>query len=133
MIKLTVGVVRAMIRHAEEAETEEACGLVAAAGGNKLRYLPVRNVAAVPAKRYEMDPKEQIAAFRAMRQRGETLLAIFHSHPNSPALPSVVDLAEAAYPEAIYLIASSTEGGGPGLRAFRIRGGRYEEEELVIT
>lgn len=133
MIKLTGSVVRAMIRHAEEAETEEACGLVAAAGRNKLRYLPVRNVAAVPTKRYEMDPKEQIAAFRAMRQRGETLLAIFHSHPNSPALPSAVDMAEAAYPEAIYLIASSTEGKGPRLRAFRIRGGRYEEEELVIT
>ena len=84
-------------------------------------FYPVANVATEPACRYEMDPAQQIAALRAMRMRGEQLLAIMHSHPASAALPSATDIAEANYPDAIYLIISLQDTDKPDLRGFLLR------------
>jgi proteasome lid subunit RPN8/RPN11 len=55
-----------------------------------------------------------------MDQRGEELIAIYHSHPASQAYPSPTDRSEAHYPEAIYILVS-LRSSSPEVRAFRIR------------
>ncbi|WP_306304449.1 M67 family metallopeptidase [Methylogaea oryzae] len=94
---------------------------------------PVANAAGDPATRFQLDPQGQIAAMRAMREKGEALFAIFHSHPTAPALPSAEDAAQAAYPEALYLIISLNTKGVLELRGFRLQGQGFGEVELLLA
>jgi proteasome lid subunit RPN8/RPN11 len=60
------------------------------------------------------------AAQRKMRERGEELLAIYHSHPRSDdPKPSATDVRLAYYPSAVYFIVG-LGGAQPRLAAFRI-------------
>ncbi len=125
-------VVTRILDHAQRHPDEEVCGLVSARDGRPLRVYPVPNVASRRTERFEMDPGAQIAALRCMRGRGEELFAIYHSHPHGPARPSAIDLAEAAYPEALYLIVSLDTRGVLDLRGFRIRDGQARELHLEL-
>jgi proteasome lid subunit RPN8/RPN11 len=77
-----------------------------------------------------MDPAELIAALRSLRESGDELAAIYHSHPRGPAEPSGRDIREAHYPDAAYLIVSLEHAETPVTRAFRIIDGRSYEIEL---
>jgi proteasome lid subunit RPN8/RPN11 len=84
----------------------------------------LRNIARDTRVEYEAAPEGLFAAQRAMRERGENLIAIYHSHPRAvKPVPSNTDVERAFYPSAIYFII----GLGAGdciLRAFRL----YEAE-----
>jgi len=68
-----------------------------------------------------------------MRERGEELFAIFHSHPAAPAEPSALDMAQAGYPDALYLIVSLGTCGVLELRGFRIEAsGGFAEVPLQL-
>lgn len=69
--------------------------------------------------RYLISPREQLRAFREMDDRGEELVAIYHSHPASQPYPSPTDRAEAHYPEAVYVLVS-LRTSAPEVRAYRI-------------
>ena len=56
-------------------------------------------------------------------------LAIYHSHPAGPPIPSQTDIAEAFYPDSVYIIISLAHKP-PSVRAFRIAGGVVTEVEL---
>ena len=94
----------------------------------------MRNVAADPVSTYEAAPEDLFAAQRQMRERGEELLAIYHSHPrSSDPKPSETDLRLAYYPSAVYFIVGLGDKE-PCLRAFRIseREGCWEQVEFKI-
>ena len=55
------------------------------------------------AVRYRIDPAEQLAGLQPDRRSGLELVGIYHSHPNGPD-GLATDIAEAYYPEAVYLI-----------------------------
>jgi proteasome lid subunit RPN8/RPN11 len=99
----------------------EICGLIGARAGRAVSHYPIRNGAADARRRYAMDPAAQIAAFKLMRARGETLAAIYHSHPDGAPIPSPRDAREWTYPEALCLIVGLA-GGTPELRAWRWTG-----------
>jgi proteasome lid subunit RPN8/RPN11 len=124
--------VNQMLHLAQVAAEAEVCGLIAAKSGKPVRCYPIRNAADSPASRFLLDPKEQIEAMREMRQRGEELFAIFHSHPRTPAAPSPRDLAEASYPEALQLIVSLGTCGVLELRGYRIDPARGEAAEVPL-
>ncbi len=111
----------------------EVCGLVGWRAGAEPTFYPVANVAEAPGRLFRMDPREQIAAMKAMRERGERLFAIYHSHPQGPARPSATDLAEAAYPEALYLICALGTEGVLELAAYRLRDGAAQAVPLTIA
>lgn len=106
----------------------EVCGLVGARDGSPCSLYPVANIAADPARAFEMDPQGQIDAMKAMRERGESLWAIYHSHPAAPPEPSARDLDELGYPDALYLIISLNIKGVLEMRAWRMTGDRGMEE-----
>ena len=131
-IKLPRPLVRQLLSEAQHSPSAEVCGLISARDGEPFRVYPVPNVSQTPARFFTMDPKSQIHAMRSMRDAGEELFAIYHSHPDGPATPSAEDLAQAAYPGALYLIISLQPKHAPTLRAFWLRGGQAEPVELVM-
>ncbi|CAI8785680.1 MULTISPECIES: M67 family metallopeptidase [Methylococcus] len=123
-----------ILRLAQASPEREVCGLVGATAGRRMRCYPVPNVAERPECRFLLDPKGQIDALRAMRERGEELFAIFHSHPTAAAIPSPADLEFAAYPEALHLIVSLGTKGVLEMRGFRIgSSSRPREVELLLA
>jgi len=62
-------------------------------------------------------------------------VAIFHSHIQSPAVPSPTDRRQARYPDAFYLLATLLDPDVvpmQALRAWRIRNGDATEVPLRI-
>ena len=121
----------AMLRHAQTSPASEICGLIGARETLPNRVYPVANVADEPGRLFQMDPRGQIDAMRTMRECGESLYAIYHSHPHSPPAPSEIDLNEAGYPDALYLIISLDTKGVLEMRGWRLAPHLQEVELLV--
>jgi len=123
-----------IFEHAREAAPHECCGLIGGTAARSVATYRLRNVAIDPFTTYEAAPEDLFAAQRTMRERGEQLLAIYHSHPraNDPT-PSATDVRLAYYPSAVYFIVG-LGSEQPSLRAFRIseREGSWETAEYEI-
>lgn len=115
------GVLREMLDASIAAYPAEACGLLGGTGGIASSHYGVQNVADRPTERFEMDFADQLQAFRMIEQRGEELIAIYHSHPTTAATPSTADLQRIAYPKAFYVIVGLA-GSTPQVRAYRVDG-----------
>jgi [CysO sulfur-carrier protein]-S-L-cysteine hydrolase len=94
--------------------------------GVPARVIRCANASASPTNRYTIDPRDLIRAFREIDDRGEELVAIYHSHPQSPALPSPTDRADSEddrglprYPGVVYVLVTLM-AEPPEIRAFRI-------------
>jgi proteasome lid subunit RPN8/RPN11 len=122
--------VNQVLTHAQQHEHSESCGLISADNGSPVHYYAVKNIAADPSTRFEMEPKQQINAMKHMREHHEELFAIVHSHPASPPLPSATDLQEAGYPEAYYIIVSLNTRGVLEMRGFKKTDGDMQPVEL---
>jgi proteasome lid subunit RPN8/RPN11 len=110
---------------------QEACGLLAGAGGEVQHLYLITNAEHSPT-RYRMDSAELLNALNEMDERGWELISIFHSHPAGPPVPSPTDIAEAYYPDSAYLICSPAASGQWQGRAFEIRNGQAREIGLEI-
>jgi len=128
--------IQEIIAYAREASPHECCGLIGGkADGAAQTIYRTRNVAADPLVAYEAAPEDLFTAQRAMRQRGEQLLAIYHSHPrSSDPQPSATDVRLAYYPSAVYLIVGLGREE-PCMRAFQIseREGCWQPAEFIIV
>ena len=135
MITVTLPQLEKILAHAKESDPAECCGLIGGAASRVTSIYPLHNVAVDTNVSYEAAPEDLFAAQRQMRERGEELLAIYHSHPRStePA-PSETDVRLAYYPQAVYFIVGLA-GQQPVIRAFRIsdREEHWEEVEYVIA
>jgi [CysO sulfur-carrier protein]-S-L-cysteine hydrolase len=123
-----------LYEHARAARPAECCGLLGGRWPSAASIYRLRNVAPDPSVAYEADPEELFDAQRRMRAAGESLIAIYHSHPRaSDPVPSPADVKLAFYPAAVYLIIGFGREDAPVMRAFRIfeREGRWERAALV--
>jgi proteasome lid subunit RPN8/RPN11 len=124
-----------MSAHAREVSPAECCGLIGGVGDERAQSVyRLRNVAADTLVAYEAAAEDLFAAQKRMRERGEQLLGIYHSHPRSPdPVPSVTDVRLAYYPSAIYFIIGLS-GREATLRAFRIAesAGRWEHVDYRV-
>lgn len=128
--------------HAKTDAPNECCGLLAGKDGiateiYKISNLPSDDPSIIDLKvpenrelRYVMAPKEQISAFKQMRERGTELMAIYHSHTHSEAYPSATDVRLAFYPDVQYLIISLEDKNKPHMRGFRIVDENINEEDI---
>lgn len=121
-----------LLTQAQQQPEAEACGLVSARDGSPCRIYPITNVAEDTQQRFELDPAKQIQAMKTMREQGEELFAIYHSHPHAPAEPSATDIQQSSYPDALYLIISLNTKGVLEMRGFFLRNGSVEGVELAI-
>ena len=135
MITLTREQVEEMLGHAREASPVECCGLVGGQCGMARTVYRLRNVAPNPLVNYEAAPEDLFAAQRVMRERGEKLLGIYHSHPrSSEPVPSETDVRLAYYPSAIYFIIGLGAGASI-LRAFTLseRDASWRQVEYAVA
>jgi proteasome lid subunit RPN8/RPN11 len=115
-----------ILDHCKMAFPNEACGILAGKGEQVSRVYAMTNIEPSPVS-YFMDPGEQFRVQKEMRERGEGMIAIFHSHPQSPAYPSAKDVKLAFYDDAIYMIVGLSGSGADEIRAFNIREGNVTE------
>ena len=75
------------------------------------------------------------SARRAARQQGLEVLGFYHSHPHSAPEPSSTDLAEASYPDRVYLIVSvrETRAHAADARLFRLLPNGFVNLPLVVV
>ena len=88
-----------MLAHARAELPNEACGLLSGslADGAATAFHPARNAEASPL-RYSVHPDDLVRIVFAIEDGGDDLVAIFHSHTRSPAIPSATDRRAAMYP-----------------------------------
>ncbi len=95
----------AMVDHCEREAPLECCGLLGGVFPLVSSIHPLRNTDASET-RYNADPQDLIRAVVALRARGAEILAIYHSHPRWPAIPSKTDLRENHYGHVPRIIVS---------------------------
>ena len=116
-----------MVAHVLSNPMREMCGLLAGRDGVVDRVWPVPNALHSPAT-YRMDGPEFAAAMIGCEFEP---LGIFHSHPTGPPVPSPTDIAEAAYPDSMYVVIS-LQTLPPSVRAFTIVEGQVTEVQIDI-
>ncbi len=108
----------------------EACGYLAGTGGLVERHFPMANTDK-SEYHFTLDPEEQFKVFNETRKMGFEILAVYHTHPASPARPSEEDLKLAYDPDMVYMIISLLEKECE-VKAFKIRNGKAYEEVVAV-
>ena len=119
-----------IVDHAMRDAPRECCGIIAGRDGTPIQLYETRNIAA-GNRLYEIDPAQLIELeFREFPAQELELVAIYHSHPESPAYPSATDVELAFWPDAVFLICSLADRDRPAVRGFRIQNGSIHEVTL---
>jgi proteasome lid subunit RPN8/RPN11 len=134
-----------IFEHLQSAYPNEGGGfLLGSADGETIRIVdivPVANTFAAEEQyhRYAMTPLDWARLEDEADSRGLTLVGYFHSHPDSPAIPSVYD-RDHALPNFTYIItqvnasADHSTGEAVDMRVWRLRPARdaFDPNTLVI-
>jgi [CysO sulfur-carrier protein]-S-L-cysteine hydrolase len=134
-VTLSVDLVQAIVEHARADYPNEACGVIVgdrapADGGVALRWVPMRNEYASPL-RYRINAEDLYPVLVEVDDADDKAFwAIVHSHVRSAAYPSPTDVAQAVFPDALYVLVS-LEADEPALGAFRIVDGTIFPVELL--
>jgi proteasome lid subunit RPN8/RPN11 len=122
-------------RHAQETFPEECCGVIFSARGadcvlrlkniqNKLHALDPQTYPRTAAIAYAVDPLELESVIRQSEEKGQTLKAFYHSHPDHDAYFSDEDKAfaspfgEPTYPDAAQIVVAVYNRAVKVIRAF---------------
>ena len=117
----------------------ECCGLLmgrySAEGKIVQETYPISNAREESAKRnrFLIEPQELMRGERYARERDLEVVGFYHSHPDSPAVPSQYDL-EHAWPTYSYIIVSTSAGAANDLFSWEQEPDRswFNREELRI-
>ena len=121
-VELPAALAEQIKRAAQIAAPRECCGLIEGlreAGRFRVTALHTARNLAPESDRFEVDPRDHLAAGKMARARGCQIIGCYHSHPEGAALPSPRDAEGAAEENFLWLIAAGGE-----LAAFvYVRGG----------
>lgn len=102
-----------------------------------LDTIPIENVFETEEQfhRYAIDLKDWARWEDEADERQLSIVGYYHSHPNSPAVPSIFDRDHAPFTSNfVYLITSVLEGAAADLRGWRLRTDRSQfDADEVIT
>jgi len=118
-----------------QAEAEvpiEACGILAGIDGKVEKLYKMTNTDQ-SSDHFMMAPEEQFKVVKDIRTAGLEMLAIYHSHPASPARPSQEDIKLALTPDVIYVIVSLQDANAPVLKGFIVENGNITEVSVTIV
>jgi proteasome lid subunit RPN8/RPN11 len=125
-----------MLKDAVQAFPDECCGFLFGtedeAGNRTISAIQVVNNAKEGDKRrrFVIAPLDYLKAEQYADEQQLTLLGVYHSHPNHPAIPSEHDRV-AAQPFFSYIIISVLEGKIGPVRSWRLNDDSQFEEETV--
>lgn len=127
MFIIECNVLDEIINHARGGAPEEVCGLVGGRNNTAHSSYVVENQLHSPIE-YFMDPRNQMESFKTIIRDGFELVALYHSHPESPPQPSKTDLARAYQTDIRYMILSLVNPIKPELRCYTCQDGNLVEE-----
>lgn len=125
-------------RHGVESYPDECCGILLGReiDGERIieQVLPIENAwdESERGNRFLIGPDDVLKAERAARRAGLGVLGFYHSHPDSPAIPSEFD-REHAWPWYSYLIASIVDGRCAEIVAWQLRDDRSSYDRLTLS
>ena len=128
---------KSMQEHAVATCPEECCGFMF--GSFKDDRVIIDSVKVVEnshpdfkARRFLISPEDYMNAEKYSEENGLTLVGVYHSHPNHPALPSETDRL-AAMPGFAYIIYSIMDGEPAEVTAWELEEDRSKFKELEIV
>lgn len=121
-LKIPSGIFKQMVAQAKVQAPVEACGILAGKE-NKVEKLYETTNVDNSTDHFMMEPKEQFAVVKDIRSVGLEMLAIYHSHPRTPARPSAEDVRLALTPSVTYVIVSLRYRDHPVVKGFLIENG----------
>jgi [CysO sulfur-carrier protein]-S-L-cysteine hydrolase len=130
VVRILNEVIEHILIHAARVAPIEACGVLLGNGDSIIMNLALTNIDQ-REDHYTCDPKEQFDAMKIAKQLGVDIVASYHSHPATPAWPSVEDIRLALDPSLLYVIVSLFENT-PVIKAFKIMKGEVEEVTLHV-
>ena len=130
-LEIPITIFQQMVAQAKALAPIEDCGILAGSNGKVEKYYQMTNTDN-SSTHYMMDPKEQFAAVKDIRSSGLEMLAIYHSHPETPARPSAVDIRLSFTPNVIYVIVSLQNNNGSVVKGFHIAGNNVTEVPIRI-
>ena len=131
MIRIPQAIHDDLIVHAREGFPLEVCGILGGAGESVSEIYRMTNTDA-SNEHFMMDPKEQFTVVKDLRAKGLAMLAIYHSHPESPARPSEEDIRLALTPAVSYVIISLADSQQPVVKSFKIDQGKVTPEDIEV-
>ncbi|HYS42568.1 MAG TPA: M67 family metallopeptidase [Geobacteraceae bacterium] len=132
MLKIPNEIYDSIIAHAQEGFPLEVCGILGGREGIVSAIYRMTNTDQ-SNEHFMMEPKEQFAVVKELRAKGLEMLAIYHSHPETPARPSAEDIRLALTPNVSYAIVSLVDREKPVLKSFRIEAGIVIPEEIQLS
>lgn len=140
MLQMSTDLREQMHLHCERAYPEEACGVLAGSSDSRGRtvrqVIPCGNARQdAPRSRYQISPRELIAAQKQARAAGQEIVGFYHSHPDAAPRWSATDLAEAHWLHCSYVIVSVMQGRTGKVASYALEGTleedkRFEEERI---
>ena len=127
MISLSRDIIRKIAQHGEEDRPNEACGYITGNDGIGAGIIRLENADKSP-EHFSFYPKQQFAALKEARAKGLRFIAVYHTHPLSPARMSREDIRLANDLEITYAIYSLTE---KQLKCFRVTAEKNIIEEKM--
>lgn len=121
-----------LVQHAKEGFPLEVCGILGGTDDTVSANYRMTNTDA-SNEHFMMDPKEQFSVVKDLRAKEFSMLAIYHSHPETPARPSEEDIKLALTPDVSYIIISLADPGKADMRSFKISNGDVIAEEIVVS
>ncbi len=123
-VVVATAVIDDVVGHARAEAPRECCGILVGAVDRIESAVAARNIAEEPTRRFLIDPHDHLAAVKHARARGLDVVGFYHSHPRSPAEPSSRDLAEASYPDHLFLIVGLAAGAAD-VRLYKFARGNF--------
>jgi len=133
MMKLEISayVFEQMLEQAKAQVPIEVCGILAGNDSKVEKLYKMTNVDN-SSNHFMMEPKEQFTVVKNIRSADLEMLAIYHSHPETPARPSAEDIRLALTPDVIYVIVSLQDAKVPAVKGFFIEDGTVTEVPVKV-
>jgi proteasome lid subunit RPN8/RPN11 len=140
MITISESLLREIRAHGLKDYPYECCGLLLGRSGEDGKVVtetyPISNAREESAKRnrFLIEPQELMRGERYARDHDLEVVGFYHSHPDSPAVPSKYDL-EHAWPTYSYIIVSTRADEATDLFSWEQEPdrSRFNQEELRVV
>lgn len=132
MLKIPRHIVENIFEHGRQEAPLEACGILAGSEENVEALYRMTNVDK-SREHFSMEPKEQFRVVKDIRAKGQKMLGIYHTHPESAPFPSDEDIRLGLTPDVVHIIASLVCPADRNIRGFSINDGKTKQINLEIT
>jgi proteasome lid subunit RPN8/RPN11 len=141
LITITEELLDKIRAHGQQDYPFECCGLLIGrfeSAGNKVvvETYPISNAREEEAKRnrFLIRPEELLEGEKYAREQNLDVIGFYHSHPDSPAVPSKYDL-DHAWPTYSYIIVATEQDGSRDLFSWEMEEdrSRFNSEEIRVA